>query len=220
MTALSPAQQVADRIGRIAAANADTLTALAYLITWLFPFAWGKDAVRYMMLVMLVEFLVVHSGGFLGMVVFDESKARLRKTLLLLGFGAFYLLFAGAFALAFESWLPILTFAWLLAAKFAMVWLRPVAKSDERDRQMAFWGLSVAAYLAAVFAGVMLPLPRLGLSGDIVPLLGLPGGGLWVEQPHTVIASGTIYFSLLAWAKWAWRPEWSKKMRMQRDTIN
>ena len=85
---------------------------------------------------------------------------------------------------------------------------------------MAFWGLSVAAYLAAVFAGVMLPLPRLGLSGDIVPLLGLPGGGLWVEQPHTVIASGTIYFSLLAWAKWAWRPEWSKKMRMQRDTIN
>jgi hypothetical protein len=217
VSVVSPAQQFVERIGRLAAALPDTLTALAYLITWLFPFAWGKDAVRYMMLVMLVEFLVVHSGGFLGVVMFDDAKAKMRKTLMLLGFGALYLLFAGGFALAFESWLPILTFAWLLGAKFAMVWLRPVAKAEERDRQMAFWGLSVAAYLAAVFAGVILPLPRLGLGSEIVPQLGLPGGGLWVEKPHTVIASGTLYFGMLALAKWAWRPEWSKSMRTQRN---
>lgn len=217
MSTAAPTQPVPEHLGRLAAALPDALTALAYLSTWCFPLAWDRGAVRYLVLVMLVEFLVVHSGGFLGMTVFDEQAPKRRQTLAIAGFGLLYLLFAAGFAVAFESWLPILTFVWLLGAKFAMVWLRPVAKAEERDRHMAFWGLSVVAYLAATFAGVLLPLPRLGLGSAVVPQLGLPGSGLWVEQPHTAIASGMIYFGLLAWAKWAWRPEWSAKMRAQRD---
>jgi hypothetical protein len=68
------------------------------------------------------------------------------------------------------------------------------------------WALQVVAYLAAVFATVLLPIPRLGITEAIQPQLGLTGSGLWVEHPQTVVVSGALYFGLLAWAKWkGWR---------------
>jgi hypothetical protein len=71
---------------------------------------------------------------------------------------------------------------------------------------MSLWALSVAAYLFAVFMGVLLPLPRLGVSEAVVGQLGLAGSGLWVEKPHTVLCSGLLYFSVMAWSKWKWGP--------------
>ncbi len=40
----------------------------------------------------------------------------------------------------------------------------------------------------------MLPVPRLGISRAAVDDLALPGSGLWIEQPHRVLAAGTLYF--------------------------
>jgi hypothetical protein len=193
-------------VARAFAAAPDAITALCYAITWIAPFAWSQDAVKNLMLVMLMEFLVVHSGGFLGATVLAPDISKAKKSLAILGFGAFYLMFAGAFSLAFKAWWPVLTFVWLLVARFALVWLSPLPREDEQGRQMTLWGVSVAAYLFAVFAGVLLPLPRLGVTGEILPQLGLSGGGLWVEQPHTVLCSGLLYFSLMAWSKWKWGP--------------
>ena len=190
--------------GRAFAAAPDAITALCYAATWLAPLAWGPGAVKTLMLVMLIEFLVVHSGGFLGATVFAEGVSKARKSLALLGFGSFYLLFAGAFSLAFHAWWPLLTFAWLLGSRRGLVWLAPVPREEEARRQVKMWGLSVGAYLFAVFMGVLLPLPRLGVSEAILPQLGLAGGGLWVEKPHTVLFSGLLYFGLMSWAKWKW----------------
>jgi hypothetical protein len=201
------------RLAAFAAAFPDLMTATAYLCLWIAPLQFGNGAVKTLMLMMLMEFLVVHSGGFIGLTVLSETASRRRKTLAIIGFGAFYLLFAGAFSLAFNSSWPILSFLWLLAAKFAQVWLAPLPRTDEAQRQTTLWGLSVAAYLAAVFAGVILPIPQLGITADIIPKLGLNGGGLWIDKPQTALASGALYFIALAWTKWAYRPEWATRIK-------
>ena len=66
---------------------------------------------------------------------------------------------------------------------------------------MSDWGISALAYLGGVFATLMLPLPRLGLTGDVVAAADLPGSGEWVDKPHTVVAFGLIYFAVLATGK-------------------
>ena len=129
----------------------------------------------------------------------------MQKSLSILGLGCFYLMFAAAFSLAFHAWWPVLTFVWLLGSRFAVVWLSPLPRQDEVGRQMSLWALSVAAYLAAVFLGVLLPLPAFGVD-DALPRLALEGGGLWVEKRWTVLASGLFYFSVMAWSKWKWGP--------------
>jgi hypothetical protein len=52
-----------------------------------------------------------------------------------------------------------------------------------------------------VFVTLLLPLPRLGLTPDIVASAGLVGSGYWIENPHSVVAFGLIYFGLQALAK-------------------
>lgn len=191
-------------IGRIFAALPDALTSLAYAWTWLLPLYFDASAVKTLALVMLMEFLVVHSGGFLGATVLGEGFSRLRKSAAIAGLGAFYLLFAFAFSMAFQAWWPLLTFVWLLGSRFALVWLSPVARDAEVQRQMGLWAFSVAAYLAAVFAGVLIPWPELGITAERMPLFGLSGEGLWIEHPQTVLASGMLYFAAMSWSKWKW----------------
>jgi hypothetical protein len=204
--ALAPAR-APHVLSRGFAALPDALTACAYGFTWLFPLAWDDAAVKTLMVVMLLEFLVVHSGAFLGATVFDDRSSRAKRTLALLGFGSFYLLFALAFSLAFKAWWPFLTFVWLLLSRLALVWLAPVSHDEEKRRQIQLWGVSVAAYLGAVFAGVLVPWPALGVHAGVHAELGLSGSsGLWVEKPQTVLLSGMLYFAAMSWSKWKWGP--------------
>ena len=204
------------RLAGLFAALPDAVTSAAFLCAWIAPLQFDNGMVKSLMLMLLMEFLVVHSGGFIGLTVLSDTVTRRAKTAAIVGFGAFYLLFAGAFSLAFHSWWPVVSFLWLLAAKFAQVWLIPLPRADEAQRQTTLWGLSVVAYLATVFAGILLPVPALGVSADIIPRLGLSGGGLWIDRPETALASGMLYFAALAWSKWAYRPEWAKNFRPTR----
>ena len=184
------------------AALPDALTALVFLAAWIAPLHWGRELVGNLMLVMLLEFLVVHSGGFIGQVVLSPAVSRAAKTAAVVGFGAFYMIFVLAFSLAFHRPWAVAAFTWLLFGKLVTVWLSPVPPAREVQRQKLLWGVSVMLYLAGVFATSLLPLPRLGLQPDVVAQLGLPGKGLWVERPHTVIAFGALYFGALAALKW------------------
>jgi hypothetical protein len=190
-----------DFLRRLFSAAPDAVTALVFAAAWVAPLHWGRDLVGNLMLVMMLEFLVVHSGGFIGMAVVNPEVGRRAKTLAVLGFGAFYMLFALAFALAFHRLWAVWAFTWLLGSKLATVWLSPAAPTREVERQKSLWGLSVALYVLGVFVTVILPLPRLGITPEVVAQLGIPGSGLWVERPHTVIAFGLLYFGALAAVK-------------------
>jgi hypothetical protein len=192
--------------GRLVAALPDAVSCAMFLLVWIAPGVTGAAWVKNLMVTMLLEFLTVHSGGFIGATLANPDASRLAKTKVVLGFGSLYLLFAGAFSLAFEAWWPIAVFAWLLLAKLAVVWLAPMPTGQEQQRQMAFTAASVAGYVIGVFLTALLPVPRLGIDETVVAAAAIPGNGLWVDEPHRVLAFGALYFGFMAWTRWAWVP--------------
>lgn len=187
---------------RLAAALPDAVTAGFFLIVWLAPMALGESAVRNALLIMLVEFLVIHASGFLGSFVLSDQAPRSKRLLGLLGFSLFYLLFVTIFAWSFGEWWPFLAFGWLLLGKFAGVLSHRVVNAEQKQRMMNGWGLSVLLYIAGAFATVFVPVPRLGMGIELQSAFGLVGSGLWVEQPQRVVAFGFLYFAFTAWSKW------------------
>jgi hypothetical protein len=182
----------------------DFVTAFTFFATWIRPDWLGRDWVKSLMLVMLVEFLVVHSFGFL-MVAGEEGGAR--SILALLGLGAFYLLFAGAFALAFRSWWPVLLFGWLVGSKLFALFTGAVEPAEQRAYVTAVWAISTLAYLVLVALTSLLPLPRLGVR-EHARAYGVDrkATGLWMEQPHRVIAFGALYFTVVGIARVLYAP--------------
>jgi hypothetical protein len=52
----------------------------------------------------------------------------------------------------------------------------------------------VVLHMLAVGVTAVLPAPRLGTSQAVVDGLAFRGGGLWIEQPHRVLAAGRLSF--------------------------
>ena len=185
------------RRGLIAAP--DAAAAGLFLWVWLRPLAWNHLLLGALVLVMLIEFVVIQAGPFLGNVVYGERmgftpRERRRKALVL---GAVYLAFAGLAAASFDAWLPFFIFAWLFAAKVnaALLGKRPDAVG--REREMAFWILSNVIFIGVVFAVMFVPLPLLGVTGD-GELYGLHGRYEWANHPHEAAAAGFLYFASMA----------------------
>lgn len=205
------------------AALPDALTAAMFLAVWVNPFVFGALSVKTAMLTMLVEFFLIHATGFFTALVHQpDMMARGPRWAAIAALSLFYVLMIGAFAWSFGEWWPLLAFAWLVVGKF--LWVRrdaPAAGDDEEtmaarvnrhiaaeDRMMglmAAWAASVAAYLFACGATVVPDVPTLGMPASLQPRFGLgeAGGGLWVDEPHRVVAMGVLYFALLAAGKLA-----------------
>lgn len=189
-----------DHIARWVAAAPDAITAGFFLLLWIVPQWMGPTALRTGLLMMLVEFVLMHATGILGGMALANAGAARRQWTPILLFGAFYLLFIAAWSWIFKAWWPLLALAWLIAGKLALAW-QPLPDADKRDRLRSDWGISALAYLGGVFITMMLPLPRLGLGADVVAAARLPGSGEWVDKPHTVVVLGLLYFGVLATAK-------------------
>lgn len=199
-SAAHPASPPAERFARRIAALPDAITAGFFLLLWIVPQWLGPAALRTGLLMMLVEFVLMHATGMLGGMALANAGDARRQWKPILLFGAFYLLFIAAWSWIFEAWWPLLALAWLVAGKLALAW-QPLPDADKRDRLQSDWAISALAYLCGVFVTLMLPLPRLGLDADIVAAARLPGSGEWVDKPHTVVAFGLLYFGVLATAK-------------------
>lgn len=174
-------------------------TAFLFFATWLRPEWLGRHWVKSLMLVMLVEFLVIHSFGFLF--AFTQESGT-RSILGLLGIGAFYLLFAAAFGAAFRSWWPLLLFGWLIGSKLFGLLTGAVMPADQAAYVTSVWVVSTVAYLLLVAFTTLMPLPRLGVREHARNYGVDPAAtGLWMEQPHRVIAFGALYFSVVGIAR-------------------
>lgn len=205
------------RIGQAIAALPDAISSAVFLAVWIAPGLLGAVWVKNLMVTMLLEFLTVHSGGFIGTTVANPDASRWTKTKVVLGFGCFYLLFAGAFSLAFEAWWPLLVFGWLLLAKLGVVWLSPVPTTQEQARQTTFTGYAIGGYVIGVMLTSILPVPQLGIDDAVAAAAAIPGSGLWVDEPHRVVAFGALYFGFMAWAKWSWKPGGLRSVTASKD---
>jgi hypothetical protein len=195
--------------GRIAsgwAAFPDALTAGLFLAVWLDPFVFGALSVKTAMLTMLVEFFLIHATGFFTALVNQpDMMPRGQRWAVIGALCGFYVLMIGAFAWSFGEWWPLLAFAWLVVGKF--LWIRrdgpPGDDGDRTMLPMAAWAGSVVAYLLSCMATVIPDVPTLGMPLSLQPSFGLgeDSGGLWIDEPHRVVAMGVLYFSLLAAGK-------------------
>jgi hypothetical protein len=178
----------------------DLAFSVVFLVTWIRPDALGEFMVRWLLLVMLMEFIVLHSAALMGTVALAPGS-RARRGLAILGFAVLYTLFAGAFSLAFKSWWPLASFWALTLNRLLGVLIGQVPDEEQKAFVMRGWSAGIAFYVLGCFATVFLPVPALGLTPAVVAAQHIPGKGLWVEQPHKVIAFGFLYFLLTAWSE-------------------
>ena len=179
----------------------DILTSAMFLCGWIAPGVLGYPRVRDLMLLMLIEFIVMHSSAFTAAVLGADNVSRFKRALFLVGLTAFYMIFVLAFSLAFSSTWPIWGFLWLFVSRFLQLFTSNAEAKAKLQRLWSGWLVSALAYIGGVFLTAFVPLPSLGITPEVIANLHLTGSGLWIDKPWTVLAFGTIYFALLAWSK-------------------
>jgi len=181
--------------GNLVSASFDLALAAVFLLTWIEPGSAAARPAGLLVLVMLLEFITVHSSAMLGSTwAADEPRAkRLKQVGLMTGA---YALLVGAFSAGFGTWTPFVAFWVLSANRLAGMLLGgrpgPVAKR-EAERS---WARSVVLYLAGASVTLFVPVPRLGLTPQIMEGVDIAGSGLWVDEPWRVLAFGAFYFGL------------------------
>lgn len=78
MPALSPPPARRPSLPSLIAALPDFGLAGLFLATWIAPRHIGVDRIGTLMLVMLLEFIVVHSAGFMGAAALAKESRRAR----------------------------------------------------------------------------------------------------------------------------------------------
>jgi hypothetical protein len=92
------------------------------------------------------------------------------------------------------------------------VTLGQVPDQEQKAFVMRGWAAAVFFYVGGCMATVLLPVPRLGITSEVVAAQRIPGSGLWVDHPEKVIAFGVIHFGLTAWSELAGHA-WAAKVR-------
>jgi hypothetical protein len=172
--------------------------AALFLITWLVPRAFQEKMVSYLILLMLLEFIIIHSSAFLGQLWVSKLPKGIR-VLALLGMGLFYSLFVAAFSATQGEWWPMVAFWGLTFNKVGAVLLGRVPEGEEKEQIAESWVATVLFYLAFGLATSVLPLPGLGINAEVIRLqeFSANSSGLWLEQPQRVMLFGFLYFSAL-----------------------
>jgi hypothetical protein len=169
--------------------------AAIFLITWIDPTYFGEKMVSHLVTVMLLEFLVVHSAGFMGFIVHGDGS-RGSRIAMILGLTFFYGLFAVGFSVGTGSWWPVQAMLLLTLNRMLPLFFGPLPDGSALNTVGAFWAASVVFYLFSVCVGVMAEVPPLGITPEVIAAQGMTAGGEWPEYPYKPIASGALYFTL------------------------
>lgn len=192
-----------ERPGRVLAsvvsALPDLTLGLTFLVTWFQPYRFGDRMVKHLVAIMLLEFIIIHSSVFMGTAAISSSTTG-QKLKTLAGFGLLYSLFAGAFSLGFQTPWPLIAFWGLTLNRLLRVIIGGAFSEDEKTLMLAEWAMATVFYLLFVFATVILPVPRFGITRAVVSDQEFSGSGLWIDEPHRAIAFGFLYFTTLGLA--------------------
>lgn len=168
--------------------------------------------VRFGIGLLLLEFVLLHSGLFMAAVLHSERNAanKLGYFLVLTGF---YALLAWAFAQSLDS--PALL--WIFSAVVIGRVLTTVSGPEmSMDSQKARSALGVVLYIAVVAGTIFLPIPKWGITADVVAdVYPKRGSGIWEQQPHRAIAGAAVYFLLLGLAEMFLLPRAPKNITVQ-----
>ena len=169
-------------LGTIIVALPDFQMAVVYIVTWFNPSTFGDKMIAHLILIMLFEFIVIHSSGFMGKEFIKSKKSAV-------GLGLFYTVFVAIFSISFDTLWPLFLF-WILTLN------RFVGFLFNRKDNTSIWVVSLLFYMCSIFLTSFLPVPSLGITESVIQQQNLSNaGGLWVDKPQTVIFSGFLYFT-------------------------
>ncbi len=188
------------RAGLFFTAAFDIGVVFSVLAVWKSPGVFSPDDVKWFVGVFMLEFLMVHSGPFLGYAVFDDVPRR-TQVKRVAAMGSLYLLFAAGFTLSLGSLFPLAAMSASMAEKLSAVWLGSRPRPARKAELQYFWGIGALAYLFACAMSVAVSWPRWGITPDVVRSQGFAGSGLWEQQPQAALAACAIYFGWLAIAR-------------------
>jgi len=145
----------------------DFVLAIAFMRGILWPTAVGVDGIQFLGLLVAMEFFVIHSSWFVGMVMFADAS-RAARVVRILGVSLFYFIFAAAMALGFHKWYPVMALAGLTLNRILFVLLRdprtmkPVDKQEMNDN----WIFDLSSYLLTMLLGCVLAGQLVGTLWD------------------------------------------------------
>lgn len=166
-----------------------------FVTAWWWPRAledgrWVKLGVG----VMVLEFILIHSGAFLSF--FMTQKAGWERTRKLIGLTAYYCLFGVGIALVFHSWWILASFVLVMSGRLWSVF----AGQNEMDRAVSQRRVVASAllFLGLTFATIFIPVPRGGITDSLLnEVWPTRKSGVWERQPERALAMGAAYFLVL-----------------------
>lgn len=176
----------------------DFVMGLAFLATWLEPSALGDDMVSALSQVMILEFIIIHSAGFMSGIMYGPEP-RFKKITMLLALGLFYFLFVAGFAVGFHSWWPVIAFCGLMFNRMLSVLTGQAEEGKEQEFSKNMWGVNVGCYLISVFIAILVPLPEFGVHSGALSHLNMTGN--FVDEPHRLMAWGFLYFTMVGFSE-------------------
>lgn len=189
---------------RLLAALPDTITASIFLTAWIAPALVGAQQIIALMLTMVIEFLVMHSGAFYAMVVGDKEPRMFMRVAMLAVISLFYLLFVLFIASIMDSMWALGAFAWLVLGRFLHLLAVPTQNREaDAARLNSLWLVSLLTYFGGMLVIAIVQPPALGITPDVIASLHLSGNAGIVYRPYLVLAFGVLYFSVQALAKYA-----------------
>ena len=189
---------------RLFAALPDAITVAIFLVAWIAPARLGPEQIVALMLTMVIELLVMHSGGFYAMVMGDNEPRMFMRAAMLAVLSIFYLLFVLFIASIMDSLWLLGAFAWLLLGRFLHLFAVPTRnRKADAARLRSLWLVSMLTYFGGVLLITILQPPALGITPQVIASLHLSGNAGVVHKPYLVLAFGMLYFGVQAWAKYA-----------------
>lgn len=143
---------------------------------------------------MALEFILLHSGVFMGTVA-GQAQNMLRRVGLFALLAGFYAIFAVAFSLVTGTWEILKVFGFLMAGRLVTL----IIASGEGGQQLIARSVAgIAVYIPVVFLTVFVPFPELGVNAEVLgEVYPNRGGGLWERNPERAIVGAIIYFGLM-----------------------
>lgn len=183
------------------AAAPDVVLAAIFLITWIAPDTFGRDAAMGLIYVLIFEFIILHSAAVLVAILLGNFS-RTTGLVLLLGLSLFYGVFGVAFAHITGALWPVLTMVLLTINRMMTLRRQDGATGAARITIIATWVMTCGFYFLAMILGGLLPWPSLGLDDAVIARLTTEASGSLVEEPQTSMAAGVLYFLGLGLADW------------------
>ncbi len=190
------------------AASAVAASAPCFYLAWTLVQVWRDPLsidqgswVRFGVGLMVLEFVLLHSGAFIAAMV--ATRQHLKGKLKLLGILLlFYSLMVWGFAVSFESAALVWIFVAVTAGRVAAAITAGADGKLAAGAMAARSAIGLLLYLFTVFASVFLPIPEWGITPSIVAdVYPDRGNGVWEVEPQRAIAAAAVYFLLLGMAE-------------------